>query len=251
MSTAGTLPVLTTYRKVERKITPGLRYSQSVYEEVLTKLVTPATRWVDVGCGHSVLPEWRPNRERLLVSRPASIIGVDVDREAALKHRSIKDIRIGSIYALPLESNSADLVTANMVIEHLDQPARAFTEVERVLRTGGTFLIHTPNLLGYIAGTARLLPPAIRSWLAVRFEGRNEDDVYRTYYHCNTERAIRRAASESGLEVTDVQHIPTNAALQSIVPLAVLELAWIRMTMNRRLAQLRTNIIAVMSKPVF
>ncbi len=145
MSTAATVPVLTTYRKIERKITPGLRYSQAVYEEVLTKLVTPETRWVDVGCGHSVLAEWRPNRERLLVSRPASIIGVDIDREAALRHRSIKDIRIGSIYDLPIESNSADLVTANMVVEHLDQPARAFTEVKRVLRTGGTSLSTHPT----------------------------------------------------------------------------------------------------------
>jgi SAM-dependent methyltransferase len=239
---------ISTYSKLERKMTPGLRYSQDTYADVLDEIIQPETRWVDVGCGHSVLPEWRPDSELKIINRAHSIIGVDIDREAAAKHRSIRDIRIGSIYDLPLENDSADIVTANMVLEHLEYPSQAFSEVGRILRAGGKLLVHTPNLLGYIAGNARLLPPSLRRGLAVLLEGRHEEDVYRTYYRCNTERAIRKAAGNSGLEVDRVQHISTNAAFQLIIPMAVLELAWIRITMTQPFARLRTNIIAVLSK---
>jgi SAM-dependent methyltransferase len=239
---------VTAYWKIEQKIAPGLRYSQVPYKDVLDKLVTSNTRWIDVGCGHAVLPDWMPKRERVLVERAASVIGVDIDAESASKHRSIRDIRIGSIYELPLESDSADLVTANMVVEHLEHPTRAFSEVKRVLRVGGKFLIHTPNLRGYIAGISHLLPPVVRRGLAVVLENRHEEDVYKTYYHCNTQEAILRAAEESGLEVLNIRHVPTNAVCKSLTPVAVIELAWIRATMTHFRRQ-RTNMIAVLSKP--
>lgn len=235
------------YWEIEQKLAPGLRYSQSAYEEVLNKLISSDTHWVDVGCGRSILPQWRPKRELLLVGKAASVIGVDIDQDVVAKHRSIRDTRIGSIYELPLESNSADVVTANMVVEHLEYPVRAFTEVRRVLRSGGKFLIHTPNLKGYIAGLARTLPPAVRSRLAVLLEGRHEEDVYRTYYRCNTEQTIRHTAEASGLDIDIVKYVPTNAVMKSILPLAAIELTWIRMTMNH-FESLRTNIIGVLSK---
>ena len=36
------------------------------------------------------------------------------------------------------EGETFDLVTANMVVEHLTQPVRQFSEIQRVLRPGGT-----------------------------------------------------------------------------------------------------------------
>ena len=52
---------------LQRRLTPGLRYSQDAYEEVLARQVTADVRWLDVGCGYGhfakdarpVLPDTR------------------------------------------------------------------------------------------------------------------------------------------------------------------------------------------------
>lgn len=47
--------------------------------------------------------------------------------------------------ALPHANDSQDVVTAVSVIEHLRTPAKLLTEVERVLKPGGAFIVVTPN----------------------------------------------------------------------------------------------------------
>jgi ubiquinone/menaquinone biosynthesis C-methylase UbiE len=62
---------------------------------------------------------------------------------------------------------SVDLVTANMVVEHAEDPAALFAEVDRVLRPGGSFLVHT-NSSGYTTRLTKLIPEGLRPGLAKR-----------------------------------------------------------------------------------
>lgn len=50
---------------------------------------------------------------------------------------------VGSVYRIPLESASVDLTTMFMVLEHLNDPLRALTEVNRVLIKGGYLALTT------------------------------------------------------------------------------------------------------------
>lgn len=236
------------YWRIERVIAPGLRYSQYSYEEALRGLITPQTLWLDIGCGHQVLPEWRLDAERELVSRASYVAGIDPDSTAVGKHRTIKNIFVGDVESLPFPDNRFTLITANMVVEHLADPRRAFAEVRRVLAPGGLFLFHTPNVKGYIIRVNKYLSNGIKKLAAKVLEGRKAEDVYPTHYRCNTDAAIIQTAAACGLEVKQIRYIPSTATFAKILPLAAIELLWIRATMRESMARYRTNILGLLYK---
>jgi len=135
------------------------------------------------------------------------------------------------------------------VVEHLDRPDAQFTEVERVLRPGGTLLLHTPNALGYLTLINRLVPHGASRRLARVFDGRGAGDVFPAYYRANSPRRLRGLAARTGLAVDTARLVTSSAAFVVIPPLMLLELLWIRLTMTKPLRALRTNLIAVLRKP--
>jgi SAM-dependent methyltransferase len=229
-------------------IAPRLKYSQYLYEDVLEDLVRPGTRWLDLGCGHQVLPSWRERQERVLVARCRTVVGLDYDLPSLARHRSIDRKVRGDMSRLPFADESFDLVTANMVVEHLDDPRAQFAEISRVLRPGGSFLFHTPNALGYFAVLARLVPRAIKLKLVYLLDGRTPDDVFPAFYRANSRRRIDALAASTDLRVDQFRLVVSDAMFAPVPPLALVELLWLRVLMTRRFRPLRTNIIAVMSK---
>jgi len=229
-------------------IAPSLRYSQYSYEEILKHYVGPETQWVDIGCGHSLLPSWRAEEERQLIKSCKRVMGIDYDLDSLKAHSTISRKLRGNITKLPFKSSSFDLVTANMVVEHLDCPTEQFQEVNRILQPKGIFLFHTPNALGYGVMIARLVPEWLRGKMVYLLEGRQEHDVFKTYYRANTKKRIGELARAYGFEVVRIEMLSTDAIFVMIPPLVVLELLWIRILMTRPFRLLRTNIIAVLRK---
>jgi len=122
-------------------------------------------------------------------------------------------------------------------------------EVFRVLVRGGVFLFHTPNLRSYAITLARWFPGCIKRAAAQLLEGRKSEDVYPTYYRCNSQRFIYENAKATGFEVSSIRLVATDAVFALVIPLAIIELLWIRTTMREGMSSHRTNIIAVLRKP--
>jgi SAM-dependent methyltransferase len=230
-------------------IAPGLRYSQHFYERQLNQAVAPDLDWLDLGCGHRVLPEWRGAAERDIVRRCRSVTGIDYDMPSLARHRSMKRVVRGDLTSLPFRSESFDLVTANMVVEHLLDPERQFLEIGRVLRPGGIFLLHTPNALGYPTIIGRLVPAAIKGLLIRALDSRSAEDVFPTHYRANSQRALARVGAGAGLRLTKCELVETDAIFALVPPVAALELIVIRLLLTRPLRHFRSNIIAVLQKP--
>ena len=150
------------YGRLRAAIVPTLRYAQDYYQRRLEDALASDVDWLDLGCGHRVLPEWRPDAERALVAKCRSVTGIDYDLPSLQQHRSFNRLVRGDIGALPFRDESFDLVTANMVVEHLANPAGQFAEIGRVLRPGGTLLLHTPNARGYRTILGRLVPEVLK-----------------------------------------------------------------------------------------
>jgi SAM-dependent methyltransferase len=91
-------------------------------------LGTEKTTALDVGCGNGFLKSLGL----------ADSIGIDVRLSPAVTVRASAD-------NLPFRDRIFDLVFAGEVLEHLNEPAQALNEWTRVLRTGGSLCLSTPN----------------------------------------------------------------------------------------------------------
>jgi ubiquinone/menaquinone biosynthesis C-methylase UbiE len=236
------------YWKVRRLIAPRLTDAQAVYEEHLGELVTPSRHWLDVGCGHQVLQAWRSEAERNLVSRAGVVVGLDLEAESLKRHRSIQRRVAADLSKLPFADSTFDLVTANMVLEHLREPGRQVAEIFRVLKPGGSLMALTPNVLGYQVMLARCMPGPLKRGLIKVLQDRASEDVFPAYYRINSEHTITRIASEAGFSKVVVEHVSTDAQLIAIPPLVVPELFLIRLLMTNPLRRLRPNLIAILQK---
>lgn len=241
------LPLYRVYWKLEKLLVPGFRTSLQSYEEALNAHVTPGCDWLEVGCGHQILAPWRAQEERQLVETAGRVIGIDFDLASLRQHPHLRHRIRGDINRLPFANGSFDLVTANMVVEHLTNPKTFFQDVQRVLRPGGTFIVRTPNRSGYTTAVARLLPDFAKRKLAWLLEGRNEEDVFPAFYRANTKKDIQDLAAQ-GFELCQLDMVLTTAAFAMVPPLALLELLWIRLLTRPRFADLRPNMIAVLRR---
>jgi len=237
------------YRRAQRLIAPTLVYSQNLYEDALERHAAEARRWLDLGCGRQLLPPWRLEQERRIVSRPQLFVGVDYDLPSLRAHRTLTQRVRGDIRALPFRSETFDLITSNMVCEHLRDPEPMPREVFRMLSPGGAFVLHTMNRGSYAVLLARLTPGFLKRRLIRILERREEHDVFPTFYRLNSEQCIRKFSGRTGLRVEGLRFIVTHAQFAPIPPLALLELLFIRLLMQRSARRFRTNIIAVLGKP--
>lgn len=165
---------------------------------------TQQPEWLDAGCGWHFDWRWEQERERTLLSK-ARVVGLDPDEQAVAKHRSISSRIVGKIEALPFAGGSFDLVTANVVVEHLKYPSLAFAEAFRVLKPNGCFMFRTPSARSYFVRLAKMLPESVKIWLASRvIENRDPSDIYPTYYRANTVDVIQEICRTIGFSKADV-----------------------------------------------
>lgn len=236
--------------RIHKVVIPTIRFPPDAYEELLTETIRTGMTWLDVGCGHQILSAWRFDREKELVARCEKVVGIDADGPSVSKHRSIVEVHVGDAGSLPFEDDSFDLVTANMVVEHFSDPAKVFSEIRRVLKPGGTFLFHTPNVWGHTTIAARCVPNFVKTRLIYLLTRREAEDVFPTYYRVNSRTKIKHLADRHGFEVQRILMIQGHPLALGILvfPVYLLELIWVKLLTIDSLDGLRGNIIAVLKK---
>ena len=222
--------------------------SHYAYASILREQLARNGRWLDLGCGHQFLPSWMTPSEGVPLSGRTVVVGIDRDREAIRAHPDLKLRIVGDIERLPLAGGSFDLITANMVLEHVKSPEKMFHEVSRVLAPNGTFLIHTPNLQGYSTVLARCVPPSWRPRFARLLLGRDERDVYPTFYRGNTAEALAGLAATGHLRVVRLQTVLSSAQIFRLPGVKQLENRLLQTLANDRWARWRPCIIAEFAK---
>lgn len=159
---------------------------------------------VDVGCGRGVRQEDTCAYRRKLAdlrSPGRTVIGLDVASAGNENPRIDAFYQIEDGKEWPVASGSADLVLADFVLEHLSAPEAFFKEVSRVLQPGGVFCARTPNKRGYVATIARMLPSKRHADVVTKAQQtRKEEDVFPTWYRCNTVSAISNFLCSASIE---------------------------------------------------
>src|SRR5580700_2883120 len=170
------------YWKLEKIFHPKLRYSQEHYYETLKEAIPQGCDWLDLGCGHQMFASWMMSEERELAQRSKRLIGIDLDWEGLKNNPTVSAKIFGNLERLPFQSGSFDVATANMVVEHLANPDAVLREVHRVLKPGGLFIFHTPNVRSAMMRVASKMPQSWKTGLAILLEGRKEADVFPALY---------------------------------------------------------------------
>jgi len=105
------------------------------FRRFLLSKIEPAqpSTLLDSGCGEGYLAD------ELKRSFPGCrITGIDASEGAIdyarLHFGSSAELHVGDLFALPFPDRSFDVVVCSEVLEHLDDPARAFAELRRVAR---------------------------------------------------------------------------------------------------------------------
>jgi len=136
----------------------ALYVSESKVETALLDLAGPAKikQLVDLGTGTGRILQ-------LFAPRVEAGLGLDLSPEMLAFARAGLEapdyahcsVRQGDLFDLPLQDNSADLVTLHQVLHYLDEPATAIAEAARVLKPGGRLLIadFAPHELDFLRET--------------------------------------------------------------------------------------------------
>ena len=228
------------YTRLKRTLAPDLCNSQYLYAEQLRVHGSRARSWLDLGCGRYTVPDWAAATVEML----SPLVGVDMDLEALRKNSLVRFAVVANGEALPFADASFDLVTANMVLEHVAAPDRLFREVARVLMPGGIFLAHTPNRSGYTTILTRVIPPPLRAALAGVLHGRQPEDVYPTHYRANSAHTLRSLAHDTGFAMSTVEYVLSSPQLIRIPPLLMIEMLLIAGLTSDALATLRPCLLA-------
>jgi len=229
---------------------PETDYHENRYARLLDRYVKAGARWLDLGAGDRMHGAWLGPSSRELADRAKLLIGTDLHGPHLKQNRFVTGAALSDAAALPFRSGSFDVVTANMVVEHLETPTDVLAEVARVLRPGGVFIASTPNRNNPIVFLSWVLLAADwRRRVSTAVEGRSLARVFPTHYRCNTAFAVHELGSEVGLDVRELEvfsSYPFSARLSLVVKLEALLIRGLR---HPRLESFRSNILFVLERP--
>jgi ubiquinone/menaquinone biosynthesis C-methylase UbiE len=225
----------------EKIYAPYIDLAMHAIDRLLDKDRKPVL--LDAGCGHSTVLEDVYHRCKL-------VLGVDADRQG-LNHNKLVDKKIYSdLTKVPIRSDSVDIITSAWVLEHIEDPTKFVTEMDRVLKPGGFFLFIAPNIDGWYAYFASITPDwfhRIGNRLCYK---RKEHDTFQTYYRMNSEEDIDSLLIEKlgyrkvrFIYNDDPKYIGFNLLLK---PLAFI---WHKIVMTDRMERFRVHLIGLYYKP--
>lgn len=171
-------------------------YHQARYASALDRYITPGCRWVDLGAGTRLHGAWTGPSQKNLASRPSLLVGIDPDLDHLKRNPWLHEYAPGTIH---YPAGSFDVATANMVLEHLEDPVTFFREVSRLLKPDGVFVAMTPYRYHPVVLASLLVPRRLRQ----RFRDTGST-VYPTFYRANSRGALWRLAARVGLGVVQI-----------------------------------------------
>lgn len=131
---------------------------QSERKRLLKKLLGHQTgSTLVIGCGRG------EEIDIVLEAGPSSVCAIDYSEEAirlaGRRHKSVK-FQQGDAHNLAFNDRQFDCVVCSEVIEHLERPEVAVSEISRVLKSNGTAVLTVPNQR-CLFGAARFLAEAV------------------------------------------------------------------------------------------
>jgi len=177
----------------------GYATPDDLYEAMVFSLVTPSTKWLDVGCGHSTFPR---NQEgaRVLADRCEVLVGIDPS-ENVHDNKIVHESRQCTIEEFSTD-RQFDLITLRMVAEHIANPQAAVSALSRLTARNGSVVIYTVSKWSPAAIVAALTPLSFHHKAKKFLWDTEERDTFPTEYKMNTRRELSQLFSDAGFRET-------------------------------------------------
>jgi len=172
-------------------------WDDALFREEILSVIRPNQHILDLGAGAGIVAQMD------FRGRAARVCGVDPDTRVQ-SNPYLDEGKIGVGESIPYADSCFDVVFADNLLEHLDDPPAVFSEIHRVLKPGGLFLAKTPNRWHYMPIIAQLTPHAFHQFFN-RLRGRTPSDTFPTRYKVNSPGAVRRHAAMAGFEVEGIR----------------------------------------------
>jgi SAM-dependent methyltransferase len=196
---------------LDKTFYPNLSYNWSdiAFRNIILDRLSPEVQILDLGAGAGIIPE--ANFKDL-----AHVCGLDPDPRV-VNNPYLHEAKIGFGDVIPYSDGQFDVVIANNVLEHLEDPLKVFREVSRVLRPGGYFIAKTPNRHHYVPLIARLTPTAFHRFYGTLI-GRGKEDTFPTVYRANSSHQLQELAKLAGMQVKAITLIESRPEYLRINP---------------------------------
>jgi 2-polyprenyl-3-methyl-5-hydroxy-6-metoxy-1,4-benzoquinol methylase len=175
-----------------------------VYESLVDRVIAKGSRWLDVGCGRDVFPTNR-TLARELSGRCGTLVGVDPD--PTIQENPFVHARVQA----PLEgfetNETFDVITARMVVEHVQQPEAFAGQLRRLSAPGGLVVLYTVNKWAPVSALSWLVPFALHHRIKSLLWGTMEKDTFPVEYRMNTRSTLRALMGNAGFRERHFEYL--------------------------------------------
>lgn len=127
------------YRKLKKF---ELNRCQAVYDLLPSKI----QRLLDIGCGNGDFIYMAKNKCKECYGIDVSPLRINDAKKRFKEQGNLIFMQHDADENLPFPDAFFDVVTCIAVLEHVLNPPRVVQEINRVLKTGGTFIVQVPNI---------------------------------------------------------------------------------------------------------
>ena len=174
-------------------------WDDKLFREIILRHINKDSVVLDIGAGAGIVSEMNFKQNVKL------ICGIDLDPRVQ-ENPMLHEGKIADASRIPYEDEKFDLIFADNVMEHLEDPEGVFAEAKRVLKPGGLLLFKTPNRWHYMPIIARATPLSFHKFVN-QLRGRAGVDTFKTFYRANSKHQVNAVVQKIGLHVSKINLI--------------------------------------------
>jgi 2-polyprenyl-3-methyl-5-hydroxy-6-metoxy-1,4-benzoquinol methylase len=182
----------------------GYHTPDDIYETLVDRLIAPGCKWLDVGCGRDMFPD-NQALARALATRCGLLVGLDP--AATIHENRFVHVRVQASLEEFQTADVFDVVTARMVVEHVQRP-RAFVEqLRRLCAPNGRVVIYTVNKWAPVSIMAWIIPFAFHHRIKAWLWETSAKDTFPVHYLMNTRRTIASLMQQGGFREQHFEYL--------------------------------------------